>query len=64
MRVYLVFKHRFLDNEMLKAFDSLDKAKAYCKEMEDKLPLEEKPEYDEYGLSEGTEYIVVKMEVE
>jgi hypothetical protein len=66
MKVYVCYVRHGLwpEAEVTKIFDSEDKAKTYCETMLNNLLSESKPEYDDYGLESGTDYIYMEMEVE
>ena len=63
MNIYLVFENRAILNGsiVMKAFSSKEKAAKFAKNKEKRQ--KNKPQYDDYGLCEGIEYIVAKLKV-
>jgi hypothetical protein len=63
MNVYLVFENRALSNGSLvvKAFSSKLKAETFARNKQKRQ--KNKPQYDDWGLCEGIEYIVAKIKV-
>jgi hypothetical protein len=61
--IYLVFENRGLFNGALvvKAFSNKKKAEKYAIRMTRRQ--KNKPQYDDWGLCEGVEYIVAKLKV-
>jgi len=61
--VYLVFENKGLFNGaiVVKAFSSKKKAQKYAHSMARKQ--KNKPQYDDWGLCDGIEYIVAKLKV-
>jgi hypothetical protein len=61
--VYLVFENRAMLNGaiVVKAFSSKEKAAKFAKNKEKRQ--KNKPQYDDWGLCEGVEYIVAKIRV-
>ena len=62
-QVYLVLENHssMMGTIIVKAFDTKEKADKFAAKMQKKE--KHKPEYDDWGLCEGTEYIVVKLKV-
>lgn len=62
--IYLVFENRALYNGaiVIKAFSSKKKAEKFALSMSRRQ--KSKPEYDDYGLCDGVEYIVAKLKAQ
>lgn len=48
----------FIGGRLIEVFLSRTKASQYATECRNKLEGKDRPEYDDYGLCEGTDYIV------
>jgi hypothetical protein len=64
--IYLVWEfHGFMEPcHLIAAYSIKEAAEENLKRLQDALPPEDVPEYDDYGLVDGIEYRIEKMEID
>jgi hypothetical protein len=64
-KVYVVIEeYPFLQGFcMYKVFDNLASAEALCTDLLSKLEFKNKPQFDDWGLTDGMNYRVITMEL-
>ena len=64
--IYLVWEFNgfMAPCHLVAVFSIKEAAEERLKQLQDVLPPEDAPEYDDYGLVDGTEYRIEKLEID